>query len=344
MIDLNIHCQWHPLRSVMVGRVYDREFFREMPASKTKHMLEQIADETEQDFQDLCDLLSKHDVSIIRPDRAEGSIQQFIQDETLIPRPPMAPRDGQLVIGDKMFLVGADHPNIISKLEDVCYAPFLKMPGYSKRPYNDLTAPSITQLGQDIIVDRYAKFHHIELAWLQKQLPHNRINQIALGGHNDGDFIFLKPGVGIARRDIGIDWATLMPDWDMLEIDSDEDHPYRKMTNARSPDFTKWWMIRGETDQEFEQFVAAWLTDWIGNVQETIFSINALIIDESKVVFAQHDNRVFDFLDKHSIEPIVCPYRHQYFWDNGIHCSTLDLNRSGDTFNLFTQREAAIIM
>ena len=156
--------------------------------------------------------------------------------------------------------------------------------------------------------------------------------------------MLVRPGVALARQGIGIDWSLLLPDWAVLEVDSDEINPYRRYTAARSNGLPKWWIAQGESDHQFEQFVEAWLDEWIGYVAETIFSLNALIINETKVVFAQQDKRVFDFLEKHGIEPIVSAYRHHYFWDNGIHCSTLDLHREGNIFDLFPQRHDAIIM
>ena len=35
------------------------------------------------------------------------------------------------------------------------------------------------------------------------------------------------------------------------------------------------------------------------------------------------------FLKKHKMEPIHVPWRHRFFWDGGLHCITLDLNREG---------------
>ena len=49
----------------------------------------------------------------------------------------------------------------------------------------------------------------------------------------------------------------------------------------------------------------------------------------------QPDKKIFDYLKKHRIEPIICPMRHRYFWDGGIHCFTLDLQRKGSRENYF---------
>jgi glycine amidinotransferase len=70
-------------------------------------------------------------------------------------------------------------------------------------------------------------------------------------------------------------------------------------------------------------------------VEETVFDVNMLSISEELVLVNNYNREVFDFLKKHSIEPIVCPLRHRYFWDGGIHCLTLDLVREGNRENYF---------
>ena len=44
---------------------------------------------------------------------------------------------------------------------------------------------------------------------------------------------------------------------------------------------------------------------------------------------AKENKKMFKFLEKNKINPIVCDLRDQSFWDNGIHCVTQDLYREG---------------
>lgn len=39
------------------------------------------------------------------------------------------------------------------------------------------------------------------------------------------------------------------------------------------------------------------------------------------------------------ITPHVVPFRHRYFWDGGIHCITLDLDREGKMHDYFPDRQ-----
>ena len=44
---------------------------------------------------------------------------------------------------------------------------------------------------------------------------------------------------------------------------------------------------------------------------------------------------MFDFLKKHKVEPIICNWRHRYFWDGCIHCITQDFYREGEMEDYF---------
>jgi glycine amidinotransferase len=67
----------------------------------------------------------------------------------------------------------------------------------------------------------------------------------------------------------------------------------------------------------------------MGYVEETVFDVNMLQIDEHTVLVNNYNQDMFDFFKTKNIEPIVTPFRHRFFWDGGIHCITADLYRQG---------------
>jgi glycine amidinotransferase len=73
-------------------------------------------------------------------------------------------------------------------------------------------------------------------------------------------------------------------------------------------------------------------------VEETVFDVNMLVIDPTNVMVTNYNKQVFDALDRFGITPHVVPFRHRYFWDGGIHCVTLDLDRQGQMQDFFTER------
>ena len=67
-----------------------------------------------------------------------------------------------------------------------------------------------------------------------------------------------------------------------------------------------------------------------------MFDVNVFSIDESNVIVTGDDKKVRNDIEKRGINTIYWRWRHQYFWDGGIHCLTSDINRRGDRENYLT--------
>lgn len=327
----NIHCQWHTLKKCIVGRTYHPNFFKNINDD-----IARVCEETEDDIKSLTDILTHFNVTIIRPQiDIDDSFENY--ENTSVPRPPMAPRDSLVVIGNSVYEFGFDHPSIKNCIEGntkkSVFAP--------SRTVKTLPAPSITQLGKDILIDTKC-FTNWEINWIEKQLSNYRVNKISIGGHNDGSFIILKPGVAISL-DSTIDWQEFFPNWNVLTIEDDRNIYCKEWLIERKINQGKWWIPGQENNNELSKFVNKWLSNWVGFASETVFSLNALIINDSHVVINTHNKEVIQFLKNNNIEAIIAPQRHQHFWDNGIHCMTLDLYREGDSFDLFPNRNSPFI-
>ena len=91
-----------------------------------------------------------------------------------------------------------------------------------------------------------------------------------------------------------------------------------------------------ERNDAFINFVNKWLGEWVGYVEETVFDVNVLVLDEHHVCVSNDKNEIVNaFLKKHKMEPVHIPWRHRFFWDGGLHCITLDLKRQGTKENYF---------
>ena len=78
------------------------------------------------------------------------------------------------------------------------------------------------------------------------------------------------------------------------------------------------------------------MDDWVTYVEETVFDINILVIDEKNIVCNNVNKKVFDALERHGITPHVLNFRHRYFWDGGLHCITSDIDRNGTRKDYFS--------
>ena len=91
------------------------------------------------------------------------------------------------------------------------------------------------------------------------------------------------------------------------------------------------WFIPGfEKDTNLNNIVDYYFDEWVGQVSETVFDVNILIIDHKNIVVSTYNNKVEEACARHGIEMHVSSFRHKYFWDCGIHCITNDLSRKGE--------------
>jgi hypothetical protein len=97
----------------------------------------------------------------------------------------------------------------------------------------------------------------------------------------------------------------------------------------------RWWLKGEEHNDQLIEFVNTWLEDWVGYVEETVFDVNMLSIDQNTIICNNYNKEVFDHFKKHKVEPIIFNFRHRYFWDGGIHCITQDLYREGTQEDYF---------
>ena len=213
-------------------------------------------------------------------------------------------------------------------------------------PNFPVSAPSITVVGQDIYVDVNTEMDSVLVNYYFKEFaemfPSFRINFLNHGGHSDGCFHTIKPGAILSLEEIQT-YEDTFPDWDICYLPDQSWSKVRPFLELKEQNKGKWWVPGEEDNNEFTHFVETWLQDWVGYVEETVFDVNVLVLDEKHVCVSQEDNETVNaFLKKHNMEPIYVPWRHRYFWDGGLHCITLDLVREGTQQDYFPNRQNPI--
>lgn len=122
MNKYNIWNKWDPLKTVMLGDCYQSEFFRDIKNNKARSALQRIADETQEDLSYFESVLKQFGCNVLRPNLdPNDSIMNYVTDQgqlTNIPRPPLQPRDTQIVAGQRLFLTNFDHYSIVEKLNE----------------------------------------------------------------------------------------------------------------------------------------------------------------------------------------------------------------------------------
>jgi hypothetical protein len=100
----SVYQHWDPLKVCLVGKSYSPKFYSFIKNPKVRTVFEQIAQETEEDYQKLIKLLQSFGVEIRRPDVSENWEEcLYYLDKTKVKPPPMTPRDYSLSLGNNLF-------------------------------------------------------------------------------------------------------------------------------------------------------------------------------------------------------------------------------------------------
>ena len=146
-------------------------------------------------------------------------------------------------------------------------------------------------------------------------------------GHGDGAMHPVKEGLIIAIRDEEY-YKHFYPDWEVVTVDAgwNKVKPFLKMKNKNQG---RWWIKGEEDNQDLIDYIDTWLDHWVTYVEETVFDINVLPIDEQNCIVNGYNKKIFDAFERHGVTPHIVNFRHRYFWDGGLHCITSDVHREG---------------
>jgi len=355
MIPIKGYCTFDPLKTAIVGDVFPIEKFKHIKEDKVLSPLARVIDETKEDLENLSNTLKKFGVEVHRPNMSETADDL----STYRRKPPQQTRDDMAVVGEGCFVANnlPEYHYIFANIDsDKMYYP---------ERYMDYTDPSFTyelNIDQNNIPDQQrllsTSFIHLlgrDIFWgtntpgwkdspiirHHKQLWESqgfRVNIQAteeMGGHGDATWCILKPGVIVTLHDLQ-NYSEKFPGWDILYLEDkywDQLSPFRTMKKKVGG---KWWIQGEEHNDELINYVESWLGNWVGYCEETVFEVNMLSINPELVLVNSYNEKVFNFLKKHKIEPVICTQRHRWFWDGGVHCLTQDLYREGEQHDYFS--------
>ena len=340
----SVYQHWDRLKVCAVGKSYPPELYDYIKNEKVRKVFYKIAEETEEDYQKLINLLHSFGVQTVRPDMTEriAESQRGIETNTFIPRPSeMQPRDYCAMLGDKFYWRGVPATN--KPIVDLVQAQgnaTERGPDYGSSeptldPWHFLNAAMISRIGKDLIVGTPGRFEFNSTAEdlvrvsneLQDKLPEYRVHNIDTQGHTDGTFCPVVPGLIISNQE-PLQYEKRFPGWEVVALTGEMDKvtPFTKLKHKNEG---KWWVPGQELNDDFTNFVEQWMSHWVGYVEESVFDVNMLVIDKHNVIVNGYNKTVFDAFSRYNITPHICNFRHRYFWDGGLHCITTDLHREG---------------
>jgi hypothetical protein len=336
MIPIKGYSTFDPLKHCVIGKNFSSDFFEHnIKDTKISDPLRRIADETEEDYQTLDKILKDAGVQTYRIDFDETTY-----DNNFHGRPPVCPRDHFATIGETFY---ATHPTDF-------YGSMLKQIDRNKIflknwDYQHCLASTafISRCGKDLFWDRTVQDTRRpynnkngkdecakNIATLKEKWTNEgfRVHESSNGYHSDGAFCIVRPGCIVTLNDVQ-DYAKEFPGWDVLCLPVQSWSKVDPFLQMKDKVGGRWWVEGEEHNDQLIEFVNTWLKDWVGYVEETVFDVNMLSIDQNTVICNNYNKEVFDHFKKHKVEPIIFNFRHRYFWDGGVHCITQDLYREG---------------
>ena len=378
-MTLSVYQHWDPLRVCVVGKSYPPEFYSWIQVPHVRTLFENIAIETEEDYQNIIAKLESFGVKILRPMLAE--VAAHGDNKYRIKPPPMTPRDSMVMIGSKFYVASwwsqfyeqvrdSSWPLYVTMQQFLCQAPqwqiqemydrhnfanidttkwfdqryasivsYVQQQGNTVQLSGGISGAMVSRIGRDLYfgTEFYDQDMNDWLHTLNREFCDTRNHVVNTGGHLDGTYCPVCPGLIISLRDI-TSYRDTFPDWEVVWLKNQSWHAVQPFLDLKQKNKGKWWIPGFEYDQAVIDVVETWLTDWVGYVAETVFDVNMLIIDPKNVMVFNYNEQVFNALERYGITPHVVPFRHRYFWDGGIHCVTCDLDRSGYPQDFFPQR------
>jgi hypothetical protein len=322
---INSHNSWSQLQEVWLGDIYPREWYDHLPPD-VRDVFYYLTDITKQDLGIIQNTLESFGVTVRRP--VYQNKELYMEQGQLI-KPQICPRDHFVVLGNK----------IITELH-LCQAWRPALDHYAQDPQcgivfktdhviGALNGANIVRLNQRLIIDSPVSLEKLkEFDCLQDY----EITMVNNGGHLDGCFAVLKPGLLLAGHYFD-DYDRTFPGWQKIILDQPEFHTHQGSVWNRpktSPNHNgKWWFPGQGHHLSFNEHIIAHAQDWVGDYTETYFDLNCLVINEANVVMLGYNQVLEQVLQGHDITVHWVPFRTRTFWDGGMHCLTLDIRRSG---------------
>jgi len=376
-MTFKVYQHWDPLRECVVGRCYPPEFFSWIQNSRLRNVFERIAIETEDDLQKIIKKLQDFGVRVSRPDVSENfCLDRQYQKPPITPRDYMVMIGDCFYEHYSTNFSKTLYNNIKDPFWPDCnnWTDFKELPSWIQEECKNIfnfgcvqesfseydkildsirnqgntvysgkiwvNGAMVARIGRDLFfgTDNYNQDLEKTKSIINAEFPSTRNHVINTGGHSDSTYCPVCPGLIISTYDV-TSYKHTFPDWEVVYIEKSNLSANKKFSALSKKNQGKWWIPGFEYDSSLIDFIETYLTHWIGHVVETVFDVNMLIIDPKNVIVFNENKLLFDALKRYSITPHVINFRHRYFWDGGIHCLTLDLDRDGILQDFFALQD-----
>lgn len=357
---------WDPLKVCVVGRSYPPEFYSWIQNLNTRRRFEQLAEETEQDYQALIQLLQgRFGVQVLRPQLPKYLSSLKVHGRWV--QPPVCPRDYFIMIQDKLWVPTVPNKahadwaftkqGIINREEfdkidqqqlDTRLSCYTNIFQHVRDQGNTVQETDldfvngcfVSRIGENLYfaTQKYTEDQDRLLQTVNTHFPTTRNKIVNAGGHGDATYCPVTPGLIISLQDVPT-YADTFPGWEVVYLPPSNYEHMREFRASMKINRGRWNIPEFDQDPILINTVEYYFEMWVGNASETVFDVNILVIDHKNIVVSSHNDQVEAACARHGIEVHVSPFRHRYFWDAGIHCITNDLHRDGKINDYFADTD-----
>lgn len=320
---INSHNSWSQLEEAWLGDVYPASWYNHL-APDVRDVFHELTEITQQDLNQIQKTLELFDVVVRRPEY--NCIDDYVDQNDNLIKPEICPRDTNVVIGNTLYRQTTKYPcwdHVVKQYHNVQLAPHPVVNG-----------ANVVRTGRDIVIDTDV------FDWQYcNEFPEYRVRLVQNGGHMDGCFATLRPGLILANHYFA-DYDSTFPGWEIIMLDNPTygAAPSRGYSQPYPVYNGKFYDTTVGTNQSFNQHIVQHALDWVGNYTETYFELNCFSINESNVVMLAENHKLAEDLARRGITVHWVPFRTRSFWDGGVHCLTVDIRRRSVIEDYFPQR------
>ena len=327
---INVHNTFDPLTELIIGDIDQNAIKLEDPRAQKR--VEYIFKKTQDELQYFQSLLEARGIKVYRPlpvPNKSISTPYWSMPGTKI---PLTPRDLYLVLGnniiesamceqERFFETFYYRHIILEQFQKGANWMSMPMPrhdyenfstGNDDVPNQDpiMDAPSCMKYGKDVFVNTKGAGNKLGFQWFQRMFGttynFHEIHNDKIIGHLDSQLTILRPGLLLTfhNRETLPDYFK---DWDIIKADPTMD---RKISSQQT-------------------FVDSRIQD--SDFDNTVLCVNCLSIDRNTVVMWDHyktETNMIKQLEQKNIDIVFVPFTYSHFFNQGVTCLTLELNRT----------------
>ena len=399
----NVQNNWGSLKVCAVGKSYPPEFYDFIEDKSARDAMQLIASETNEDLDNLENLLHSFGVQTIRPEFFSTDVNDYLNDDGSILPPPMAPCDISATINNNFYfgrylkntklkrskqLITLDNEwaairgegwpaNLPASYEEYCALPeFIiselnniskDIPNYISNKFNYYIPPDVSfrdkiekRLWKSLIsiVENAGNAIHYNtgvagattimltpaellhgthrdlnktvedsLTYYNELFPGHVNHVIEVDGHIDGVYSVVGPTLLISRPEPVFTNVEVIKNYTKL-IGSQSAYDHLAIGSMLAQSTRRWFShyINNTNVDHLSDFLKI-TNEWFGQIDETYFEVNNVIIDEHNIIMSSASDYLIDMLKSNGVTAHISPFRHSHFWDCGIHCATSSIDR-----------------